>query len=173
MIVKKATFAGGCFWCMEPPFEKISGVIRVRVGYTGGYVNNPSYEDVSSGKTGHFEAVEITYDPSAVDYSTLLEVFWRNIDPTDCDGQFADRGQQYRTAIFYHDEKQRRKAEKSKKQLQETRKFSGEIATKILPAQEFYPAEEYHQKYATKNPQQYHMYLMLSGRKRFLKEKWK
>lgn len=173
MQAMKATFAGGCFWCMEPPYKSIQGVISVVPGYTGGYVKNPSYEEVCTGTTGHYEAVEVVYDPEVVDYDMLLEVFWRQIDPTDEGGQFADRGSQYRTAIFYHDEEQREKAERSKKKLQNSGKFGHAIATEILPAKDFYPAEEYHHNFAKKNPHRYRSYKMLSGRDFYIKEHWK
>lgn len=173
MKTRKATFAGGCFWCMEPPYKNIQGVMSVMPGYTGGHVLNPSYEEVCTGTTGHYEAVEVVYDPDVVDYETLLEIFWRQIDPSDGGGQFADRGPQYRTAIFYHDDEQKEKAELSRKRLERSGKFGNALATEILPAGEFYPAEEYHRNYAEKNPHRYRSYKMLSGREFFLKENWK
>jgi len=144
-----ATFAGGCFWCLEGPFEAVEGVCRVTAGYTGGSEPHPTYEQVCSGRTGHAEAVQIMYDPATINYEHLIEVFWRQIDPTQVNGQFADHGRQYRTAIFYHDEEQRRLAEASKDQLARSGKFSAPIATEIVPATTFYPAEDYHQDYYT------------------------
>lgn len=169
---EKATFAGGCFWCIESPFEGLDGVIEAVSGYTGGQNKNPTYEQVSTGKTGHFEAVQITYDPSKIYYQKLLEVFWRQIDPTDADGQFADRGSQYKTAIFYHNDEQKKSAEASKKDLEKSGKFNAPIATKILPATKFYKAEEYHQNYYKTCPIQYNSYKKGSGREKFIKEKW-
>jgi len=171
--IAKATFAGGCFWCMEPPFEKLEGVISVTAGYTGGTQTNPSYRDVSSGGTGHAEAIEIAYDRSKVSYEKLLEVFWQNIDPTQRDGQFADRGLQYRTAIFYHDEEQQRLAEASKAALQQSGKFDKPLVTEIVPASAFFPAEDYHQDYYKKNPLHYSLYRTGSGREGFLRKTWK
>ncbi len=164
MPSKKATFAGGCFWCLEPPFEKIEGVVDVVSGYTGGLTPDPTYEEVCSGLTGHIEAVQVDFDPAKVGYEKLLEVFWQNIDPTDPEGQFVDRGPQYRTAIFFHDEDQRRQAEQSKKRLAASDRFKRPIATEIRPATRFYPAEEYHQGYAKKNPVRYKIYRLHSGR---------
>lgn len=168
-----ATFAGGCFWCMEPPFEKLDGVKRVVAGYTGGTKKNPTYEEVSTGATGHRESVEIHYDPAVVDYGTLLKTFWQNIDPTDRGGQFADRGTQYHTAIYYHTDEQHREAEKSKEILGKSGKFDRPIATEILPAGDFYPAENYHQDYYKKNPLHYEMYKRGSGREGFIEKFWK
>ena len=167
-----ATFAGGCFWCMQPPYDQLDGVEKLVVGYTGGDVENPSYEDVIRGNTGHFEAVQISYDPKKVSYEQLLEAFWRQIDPTDAGGQFADQGPQYRTAIFFHDEAQRELAEKSKLQLETSGKFDEPIATRILPYKAFYVAEEYHQDYYEKNPGYYNSYKWGSGRGPFLEENW-
>ena len=167
-----ATFAGGCFWCMEPPFEILDGVDEVIAGYSGGDTENPSYEEVLSGKTGHYEAVQIRYDPESITYEELLEVYWRQIDPTDSGGQFADRGSQYRTAIFYHDQKQKELAEKSKLQLEKSGKHDKPIVTEILPYKEFYVAEDYHQNYYQKNPVRYKAYRQNSGRENYLKEKW-
>lgn len=167
---KTAIFAGGCFWCMEPPFEVLDGVIEVSSGYTGGEKRLPSYEEVSSGKTGHYEAVEIVYDPSKISYWKLLEVFWSQIDPTDSEGQFADKGSQYKTAIFYLDQKQNKLAEKSKEALSKSGRFDKPIATKILPFKSFFPAEQYHQDYYKKNPEAYNTYKILSGRAKFIKE---
>ena len=142
--LETATFAGGCFWCMEAGFEEADGVVEAVSGYTGGNTENPTYEDVSTGKTGHYEAVLVYYDPEKISYSELLEVFWRNVNPTDPGGQFADRGPQYKTAIFYHSEEQRRLAEESKKMLDESGRFTDPVATEILPVGPFYRAEEYH-----------------------------
>lgn len=169
---EKATLAGGCFWCMEAALEKVEGVVEVISGYTGGDAVNPSYEEVSSGVTGHYESVRVIYDPEKVSYDNILHVFWRQIDPTDSGGQFADRGSQYRSAIFYHDEEQRAAAQKSKDELEQSGVFDGHIATEILPAGEFYPAEEYHQDYYIKNPVRYNIYTQGSGRKGFLKKQW-
>jgi len=170
--VDTATFAGGCFWCMQAPFEQISGVLKVWAGYTGGHKVNPTYEEVCSGATGHYESVEIVYDPSKVNYQNLLEVFWRNIDPMDPGGEFVDRGQQYRTAIFYHDEGQKKLAEASKDALQKSGKFNRPLATKILKASVFYRAEEYHQDYFKKNYAHYELYRTGSGRDEFIKRHW-
>jgi len=167
-----ATFAGGCFWCLEPPYAQIDGVQKVVPGYTGGTVPNPSYEAVSTGKTGHFEAVQITFDPVKVTFRALLDIFWQQIDPTDDGGQFADRGSQYQTAIFYHDETQKQVAEASKAALQASGRFGKSIKTRILPVKEFYPAEEYHQAYYKKNPVHYTQYKRGSGREIFIKSKW-
>jgi peptide-methionine (S)-S-oxide reductase len=171
--LEKATFAGGCFWCVEAAFEKLEGVQAVISGYTGGHKKNPTYEEVSSGTTGHAESVEVTYDPSKIDYAKLLDVFWHNIDPTVKDRQFCDVGRQYRSAIFYHNEDQRRLAEESKKALEASKRFSGPIYTEIVPATEFYPAEEYHQKYYEKNFQGYEFYRDNCGRDQRLKMLWK
>lgn len=167
-----AIFAGGCFWCMEPPFEKLDGVLAVTSGYTGGSVAYPSYEQVSAGGTGHAEAVMITYDPAKVGYRQLLEVFWRNIDPTDGGGQFVDRGDQYRSAIFYQNEEERRLAEKSRDELAASGRFKGRILTEIVPAGPFYPAEGYHQDYYKQNPVRYQYYRWGSGRDAFLDRVW-
>jgi len=169
---EKATFAGGCFWCMEPPFDKLDGVISTTSGYTGGTEKDPTYEQVSSGKTGHLEAIEVTYDPAKVSYDQLLDVFWKNVDPTQHNGQFVDIGSQYRTAIFYHNEEQRRQALESRNRLQESRKFGKPIVTEIRPAMPFYSAEDYHQDYYIKNPIRYKYYRWGSGRDRFLEETW-
>jgi len=168
-----ATFAGGCFWCMEPPFEKLDGVLDVTSGYAGGSEPNPTYEAVSSGTTGHAEAIQVRYDPARVSYQTLLDVFWRQIDPTDPGGQFADRGRQYRSAIFVNSEEQRELAEASKEALAASGRFAKPIATEIVPLKAFYPAEEYHQDYYKKNPIRYAYYRHGSGRDRFLEEAWK
>lgn len=167
-----ATFAGGCFWCMQGPFEEIRGVISVVSGYAGGRTKNPTYEQVSSGKTGHVEAVQVTYDPETVSYETLLDVFWRQIDPTNDAGQFADVGSQYRTVIFYHDDDQRRQAEASKQALDASGKFTRPVATQVLPYTTFYPAEEYHQHYAEKNPREYGRYKKYSGREAYIRDTW-
>ncbi|MFO7967217.1 MAG: peptide-methionine (S)-S-oxide reductase MsrA [Archaeoglobaceae archaeon] len=169
---ENATFAGGCFWCMEAAFKELDGVIEVVSGYTGGHMDNPTYNDVLTGKTGHYEAIQVTYDPSKVSYTQLLKVFWRNIDPIDPGGQFADRGPQYRTAIFYHNEDQKRLAEDSKKELEESGKFDKPIATKIIQYKRFYRAEEYHQDYYKKQPGRYSTYSYLSGRKPYIKKVW-
>lgn len=165
---KLATFAGGCFWCMVPPFTELNGVYQVVAGYTGGHTENPSYEQVCSGNTGHYEAVQIEYNPEIVNYRELLDVFWSQIDPTDPDGQFFDKGSQYHTAIFYHDEEQRELAEASKIDMEMEGIFHKPIATKIIRASEFYPAEEYHQDYHLKNPEHYKSYKTGSGREAFI-----
>lgn len=167
-----ATFAGGCFWCMEEAFEAVDGVASVVSGYTGGRPANPSYDEVSAGGTGHAEAVEVRYDPSKVSYQRLLQHFWRNIDPLAVDRQFCDRGDQYRSAIFYHGEEQRRLAEESKAALERSGKLKGTIATQIVAAGPFYPAEEYHQDYYRKNPQRYKFYKWSCGRAQRLEELW-
>jgi peptide methionine sulfoxide reductase msrA/msrB len=168
----KATFAGGCFWCMEPPFEKLEGVKEVISGYTGGHKVNPTYKEVSAGTTGHVEAVEVIYDPSKITYKELLDVFWRQIDPTDSGGQFVDRGSSYVTGIFYHDEEQKRLAEQSKAELDASGRFDKPIVTPIRKAGPFYRAEEYHQDYYKKNPIRYKFYRFNSGRDRFLDKVW-
>jgi peptide methionine sulfoxide reductase msrA/msrB len=167
-----ATFAGGCFWCMVSPFEEQPGIIQVVSGYTGGHKEHPTYEEVCTQTTGHYEAVQITFDPDIFPYEKLLDIYWRQIDPTDDGGQFHDRGESYRTAIFYHNEKQRQLAEKSKRELEESGRFSKPIVTKILPASTFYPAEEYHQNYHKKNPLRYKLYRVGSGRDAFIKKHW-
>jgi peptide methionine sulfoxide reductase msrA/msrB len=169
---EKATFAGGCFWCMQPVFQSMKGVKSVVSGYTGGTKENPTYEEVSSGTTGHMEAVEVTYDPSKVKYEDLLDVFWQSVDPTDTGGQFADRGSQYHTAIFYHDAKQKEAAERSRAMLEKSGKFDKPIATEIIAALAFYPAEGYHQDYSKKNPVRYNLYKIGSGREGYLKKVW-
>ena len=169
---EKATFAGGCFWCMEHPFEKLAGVSEVLSGYTGGRKKNPTYKEVSAGATFHFEAIQITYDPSKISYSELLDVFWRQIDPTDPEGQFFDRGLQYRTAIFYHNEGQKHLAEESKEQLDKSGRYDEQIVTEITEATSFYKAEEYHQDYYKKSPLQYKAYRRGSGRDKFLERIW-
>jgi peptide-methionine (S)-S-oxide reductase len=167
-----AIFAGGCFWCMEPPFDALDGVISTTSGYTGGRIENPTYEQVSSGGTGHAEAVQIVFDPLKVGYGKLLEVFWRNIDPTSRDRQFCDSGSQYRSAIFYHDENQKRLAEASKDDLLKSHRLPGPIVTEIVPASTFYPAEDYHQDYYRKNPLRYKFYRYGCGRDQRLREIW-
>lgn len=168
----QATFAGGCFWCMEPPFEILDGVIDVVSGYAGGHKKNPTYEEVVTGTTGHAETIQVTYDSSRITYAELLDVFWRQIDPTDPTGQFADKGGQYRTVIFYHTEEQRRLAEESKEALDASGKFEDPIVTEILPFSNFYKAEEYHQDYSKKHSAYYQFYERASGRKPFLEEVW-
>ncbi|MCM3771864.1 peptide-methionine (S)-S-oxide reductase MsrA [Priestia aryabhattai] len=168
-----ATFAGGCFWCMVKPFDEQPGIIKVVSGYTGGHKENPTYKEVCSETTGHYESVQITFDPEVFPYEKLLELYWPQIDPTDAGGQFADRGDSYRTAIFYHNEHQKKLAEESKQQLEASGRFSEPIATQILPAKPFYEAEEYHQGYYKKNKFRYAMYRRGSGRDRFIKENWK
>jgi peptide-methionine (S)-S-oxide reductase len=168
----KATFAGGCFWCEQAAFEKVPGVISVTSGYTGGTVANPTYEQVSAGRTGHQEAVEVVYDPAKVSYQQLLDFFWRNADPTDAQGQFCDRGPEYRSQIFYHDETQRKLAEESKQALEKTKPFKEPIVTEITVAGPFYRAEEYHQEYHSKNPVRYKFYRFNCGRDRRLQQLW-
>ncbi|MCA1321425.1 peptide-methionine (S)-S-oxide reductase MsrA [Bacillus tianshenii] len=167
-----ATFAGGCFWCMEPPFEKLPGVYEVVSGYTGGEVENPSYNEVTTGTTGHMEAVVITYNPNIIEYSTLLDVFWRQVDPTDAEGQFVDRGSPYRSAIFVHSAEQLTEAENSKEELTTSGRFEKPIVTEILEAETFYIAEDYHQDYYLKNPVRYDYYRNNSGRDDFLEKAW-
>lgn len=171
-VTTRAIFAGGCFWCMESPFAKLPGVQSVVSGYIGGHTENPTYREVCTGTTGHTEAVEISYDPGKVRYAQLLEVFWKNIDPTDDSGQFADRGSQYRTGIFYFDEEQKRLAEASKNRLAASGRFSGPIVTEIVAATHFYPAEDYHQGYCKANPVDYNLYRYGSGRDQFLEKIW-
>lgn len=166
----KATFAGGCFWCMEGPFDRLEGVESTTSGYTGGHKKDPTYEEVTSGETGHAEAVQVVYDPQEVSYEELLDVFWRNIDPLVRNRQFCDVGSQYRTAIFYHDEAQKKAAEQSRDEIAE--QFDQPIQTEIVEATTFYPAEEYHQDYYQKNPIRYHFYRTGCGRDGRLKELW-
>jgi peptide-methionine (S)-S-oxide reductase len=170
--LEKATFAGGCFWCMEHPFDELPGVVSVTSGYTGGHTKNPTYEEVSSGSTGHAEAVQVVFDPKKVSYRKLLEVYWRNIDPTNPDGQFCDIGTQYRAAIFHHGEGQRKAAGESLAELEKDRPFREKIVTLIVPAAEFWPAEEYHQHYYRKNPLRYRFYRAGCGRDARLKQLW-
>lgn len=168
--IETAIFAGGCFWCIEPPFDAAEGVVKTTVGYTGGHVANPTYEQVTRKKTGHYEAIEVAYDPAKTSYEKLLTIFWQNIDPTDAGGQFADRGQSYHTAIFYHDETQKKAAEASRAAV--AKKLGQPIATKIIAASTFYPAEDYHQEYYKKNATHYNAYKYGSGRPSRLKEIW-
>jgi peptide-methionine (S)-S-oxide reductase len=167
-----ATFAGGCFWCMQPPFENLPGVISTTVGYTGGHTKNPTYEEVSAGDTGHAESVEIVFDPTRIRYDQLLDVFWHNVDPLTPEAQFCDQGHQYRSVIFYHGEEQRRLAEESKQRLEASKSFDRPIVTEIVAASAFYPAEEYHQKYHEKNPARYAFYRWNCGRDQRLKALW-
>lgn len=171
-VTAKATFAGGCFWCMEPPYDKLPGVISTTSGYMGGKTKNPTYEQVSAGNTGHAEVVQVEYDPRKVSYAQLLEVFWRNIDPTQRDGQFCDHGSQYRTAIFHHDPEQQKLAAASKSGLEKSKPFKGEIVTEVLGAGEFYRAEEYHQDFYKKNPARYKLYRTGCGRDARLQTLW-
>ncbi len=170
--LSKATFAGGCFWCMEEAFEKVEGVTSAVSGYSGGQVENPTYEQVSAGGTGHTESIEVIFDPGKVTYAQLLEVFWRNVDPTTPNAQFCDHGNQYRTAIFYHDENQKKLIDESKRNIENTKNFPGAIVTEISPASEFYIAEEYHQDYYTKNPIRYKYYKWNCGRAKRLEQLW-
>lgn len=170
--LEKATFAGGCFWCMEHPFEKLDAIIEVISGYTGGHQKNPNYEEVSSGSTGHTEAVQITYDPDKISYEELLDIFWKQFDPTDAGGSFVDRGSQYRSAIFYHNSEQRRLAEISKEKLNKSKIYEKPVVTEIIELDVFYEAEEYHQDYYKKNPVRYKMYRYSSGRDEFLEKVW-
>ena len=166
----RATFAGGCFWCMEPPFDELDGVISTTSGYIAGTTKNPTYEQVSTGTTGHTEALQVVYDPKKITYEKLLDVFWRNIDPLAANGQFCDLGSQYRSGIFYHDGNQKSAAEKSKKSIQT--RFKQPVATEITAATVFYPAEDYHQDYYKKNPLRYKLYSHGCGRAQRLEEVW-
>jgi len=170
--LEKATFAGGCFWCMEEAFDKVDGVVSTLSGYTGGRKANPTYEEVSAGRTGHAESVEVMYDPTKVSYEKLLEIFWHNIDPTVADRQFCDVGNQYRSAIFYHNETQKRLAEESKQKLEKSERFKAPFATQIVPAGPFYLAEEYHQNFHEKNPIRYKFYKYNCGRAQRLLDLW-
>jgi peptide-methionine (S)-S-oxide reductase len=170
--LEKATFAGGCFWCMEHPFDEIPGVVSVTSGYTGGQKKNPTYEEVSAGGTGHAESVQVVYDPARVNYEKLLNVFWHNIDPTAKDRQFCDSGRQYRSAIFYHNEGQHWLAMQSKSLLEKNKTFKEPVVTEIVQATEFYPAEDYHQHYYKNNPIRYKYYRFRCGRDQRLKELW-
>ena len=169
---KTATFAGGCFWCVESDFEKVDGVIEAISGYAGGEEPNPTYKQVSAGGTGHTEAVQVRFDPDKITYKELLDVLWRHMDPTDADGQFVDRGSQYRSAIFYHDEEQKRIAQESKAELEKSGRFTKPIVTEIVPLTKFYAAEDYHHDYYSKNPLRYKMYRYGSGRDQFLNRTW-
>ena len=168
----KATLAGGCFWCMEQPFDVLPGVISTTSGYIGGSKKNPTYQEVSSGRTGHTEAVQVIYDPKKISYEKLLEVFWLNIDPTAKDKQFCDVGSQYRSGIFYHDEAQKKAAEASKATLQKSKPFKGDIVTEVTAATEFTAAEDYHQDFYVKSPTRYKFYRSGCGRDARLKELW-
>ncbi|MFC4411296.1 peptide-methionine (S)-S-oxide reductase MsrA [Chungangia koreensis] len=172
MATEIATFAGGCFWCMVKPFDRYEGVESVISGYTGGDIPNPSYELVCTETTGHKEAVQITFDPERITYRELVDIFWKQINPTDAGGQFFDRGTSYQTAIYYHTEEQKEIAEQTKEELERSGKFDQPIATQILMAKEFYPAEEYHQDYYKKNPQHYNRYHVGSGRAHYKQEVW-
>lgn len=167
-----ATFTGGCFWCTEADFEKVDGVVEAVSGYTGGEQENPTYREVSSGKTGHLEAVQVMYDPDRITYEELLDVFWRHVDPTDAGGQFVDRGSQYRSAIFYHNQEQKRLAEEAKARLEKSGRFKKPVVTEIVKFSKFYRAEDYHQDYYKKNPIRYNFYRLYSGRDQFLKKVW-
>lgn len=167
-----ATFAGGCFWCVESGFEKLPGVYDVISGYSGGHVANPSYEAVESGETGHVEAVQVYFDPNIISYDSLLNAFWRMVNPTDNGGQFVDRGEQYRSLIFYHTNEQKQKAEQSRKLLNESGRYDAPVVTEIRKFEAFYPAEDYHQDYYKKNPIRYHYYRNNSGRDQYLKKIW-
>jgi len=168
----RMVLAGGCFWCIESAFDNVKGVKSATSGYSGGSTPNPSYAEVSSGSTTYLESVEVRFDPKVISTEALLDIFWKNIDPTDEGGQFADRGHHYTTAIFYSDDQQKEKAEFTKKKLQDSKKFSKNIVTKILPLKNFYPAEDYHQDYHKKHPQEYKRYRYLSGRTPFLEKYW-
>lgn len=169
---EEAIFAGGCFWCMVSPFDVLDGIMEVKSGYIGGHLENPTYKDVKSQKSGHYEAIKIKYDPNIISYSKLLDVFWRQIDPTDDEGQFHDRGSSYRTGIFFVNEEQRRLAEESKKAIEESKRFDGPIVTKIIKATKFYEAEEYHQDFYQKSPDEYKNDRGISGRDEFIQKYW-
>jgi len=171
--LEKATFAGGCFWCSESDFEKVKGVIKATSGYVGGSEKNPTYEEVSSGRTSHVEGVQVVFDPMLITYEELLDVFWKHINPTDDGGQFVDRGSQYLTAIFYHNENQRELAEESKRRIDESGRFKTSVVTNIIAVTEFYPAEKYHQDYYKNNPLRYKYYRYRSGRDQFIEKHWK
>ena len=170
--LERATFAGGCFWCMEPPFDALSGVVSTTSGYMGGHKKNPTYEEVSAGFTGHTEVMQVLYDPKKLGYEKLMEVYWRNVDPTVKDRQFCDTGTQYRTAVFYHTPEQKRIAEESKAKLEKSRPFKAPIVTPVQAAGDFWPAEEYHQDYYKKNPVRYKFYSTSCGRPARLEELW-
>jgi methionine-S-sulfoxide reductase len=171
--LQRATFAGGCFWCVQPPFDELPGVVATRVGYTGGAEINPTYQQVARGQTGHTEAIEVLFDPTRVSYEKLLDVLWRSIDPTDSTGQFVDRGRQYRPEIFYHSEAQRELATASKLALGKNGPFEKPITIEITQASTFYPAEDYHQSYYKKEPRRYYRYRRGSGRDQFISRVWK
>ena len=167
-----AVFSGGCFWCIQPPFDEAKGVLITYVGYCGGNTENPTYEEVSSGETGHRESIEVFYDPAKISYKQLLDIYWHNINPTQPDGQFYDIGSQYTTAVYYSNDQEKREAIESRDALQKSGKFNAPIATKILPLIKFWPAEEHHQKYSRKNPDHYEAYHSGSGRDSYLQETW-
>ena len=167
-----AVFSGGCFWCIQPPFDEAKGVYATYVGYCGGTTQNPTYEEVSSGETGHRESIEVFYDPGKISYKQLLDIFWRNINPTQTDGQFYDIGSQYTTAIYYSNGEEKREATESRDALQKSGKFNAPIATKILPLEKFWPAEEHHQKYSHKDPDHYNDYHSASGRQDYFQQTW-
>ncbi len=171
--LETAIFAGGCFWCMEPPFDKLDGVVTTISGYTGGHLDNPGYKQVSAGGTGHFEALQVTYDPTKITYATLLNVFWHNVDPLTDDGQFCDKGESYRTAIFFRNDEQQKLAEVSKSELDQSGFFKQPVVTELLLAKTFYPAEDYHQNYYQVNPVRYKYYRFTCGRDARLKELWR
>lgn len=170
--LQTATFAGGCFWCMEPPFDELEGVVSTTSGYTGGSQKDPTYRQVSAGRTGHTEAVQVVFDPNKISYQKLLDVFWRNVDPTTADRQFCDTGNQYRPGIFYHDKNQKRLAEESMRTVEASKPFEKPIVIEITPASEFYAAEDYHQDYYLKNPVRYKFYRYSCGRDQRLEELW-
>jgi len=170
--IEIATFAGGCFWCMEPPFDKLDGVLSTTSGYTGGHQADPTYKQVSAGGSGHTEAIQIAFDPAKISYEELLAVFWKNIDPTTADRQFCDQGSQYRSGIFYHNDAQKSAAEKSLKTIQQTKAFDEPVVTEITTASTFYPAEAYHQDYYQKNPLRYKYYRYACGRDQRLEKLW-
>ena len=172
MTWQQATFAGGCFWCMVKPFDQWDGVKSVISGYTGGHVENPTYEDVKSDTTGHYEAVQITYDPTIISYDEIIHIYWQQIDPTDDGGQFHDRGHSYRTAIFYHNDEQKNIAEQTKQELEASGTFDQPIVTEIIPATTFYPAEDYHQEFYKKDPETYAEDRAKSGRDQFIEKVW-
>lgn len=167
-----ATFAGGCFWCMQPPFDKLDGVLKTSVGFSGGKKRNPQYREVASGSTSHIEVVQVLFDPKKITYEKLLDVFWMNIDPTDSGGQFVDRGAQYRPAVFFHNEEQKKLAQKSKAALENSGRFKKPVTTELLAFNEFFPAEDYHQKYYQKSPMSYNFYRFNSGRDDFIEKYW-
>ena len=168
----KAYFAGGCFWCMEEAFEKVEGVLSVTSGYMGGRVANPSYEEVSAGRTGHAESVEVVYDPAKVSYQKLLDAFWRNVDPITLNAQFCDHGSQYRSAVFFQTDEEKRASDTSKQAIEQSKRFTEPIVTQIVTASQFYPAEEYHQDFYKKNPMRYKFYKYNCGRAQRLEELW-